>query len=109
MNILFAYGFLYTCMSQRLIDDYKRSVENHSDITELFTNIQVALLYVKLIRYQFLRTRCAFRLLKCSCRKIGNPKKVKTERTDKNQIESHEIEPNPSKDRAMHEGDNPSF
>jgi hypothetical protein len=21
----------------------------------------------------------------------------------------HEIEPNPSKDRAMHEGDNPSF
>jgi hypothetical protein len=27
----------------------------------------------------------------------------------KNQILCHEIEPNPSKDRAMHEGDNPSF
>jgi hypothetical protein len=23
--------------------------------------------------------------------------------------QTHEIEPNPSKDRAMHEGDNPSF
>jgi hypothetical protein len=27
----------------------------------------------------------------------------------KNQTESLEIEPNPSKDRAKHEGDNPSF
>ena len=27
----------------------------------------------------------------------------------KNQLLCHEIEPNPSKDRAMHEGDNPSF
>jgi hypothetical protein len=27
----------------------------------------------------------------------------------KNQTLCHEIEPNPSKDRAMHEGDNPSF
>jgi hypothetical protein len=27
----------------------------------------------------------------------------------KNQILCHEIEPNPSKDRAMHEGDNPAF
>ena len=27
----------------------------------------------------------------------------------KNQFLCHEIEPNPSKDRAMHEGDNPSF
>jgi hypothetical protein len=40
--------------------------------------------------------------------KDGNPKK-KYERADKTQIESHEIEPNLSKDRAMHEGDNPSF
>jgi hypothetical protein len=31
------------------------------------------------------------------------------ERADKNQTGSHEIEPNPSKDRVMHEGDNPSF
>jgi hypothetical protein len=28
---------------------------------------------------------------------------------DKTQIECHEIEPNLSKDRAMHEEDNPSF
>jgi hypothetical protein len=27
----------------------------------------------------------------------------------KNQILCHEIEPNTSKDRSMHEGDNPSF
>jgi hypothetical protein len=27
----------------------------------------------------------------------------------KNQMLCHEIEPNPPKDRAMHEGDNPSF
>jgi hypothetical protein len=40
--------------------------------------------------------------------KVGNPGK-KYERADKTQIECHEIEPNPSKDRAMHEGDNPSF
>jgi hypothetical protein len=38
-------------------------------------------------------------------------KKVKTvkESLDENQRECHEIEPNPSKDRAMFEGDNPSF
>jgi hypothetical protein len=36
-------------------------------------------------------------------------KNVKTERADKNQTECHEIDPNPSKDRAMHEGLNPSF
>jgi hypothetical protein len=35
---------------------------------------------------------------------------VKTERAvDENQTDCHEIEPNPSKDRAMPEGDNPSF
>jgi hypothetical protein len=33
----------------------------------------------------------------------------KSERADKTQIECHEIEPNPSKDRAMHEEDNSSF
>jgi hypothetical protein len=31
------------------------------------------------------------------------------ERADKTQIECHEIEPNPSKDRAVHEEDNPLF
>jgi hypothetical protein len=43
---------------------------------------------------------------------MHRPKKLErggTERADKNQIESHETEPNPSKDRAMHEGDNPLF
>jgi hypothetical protein len=35
---------------------------------------------------------------------------VKTERTsNENQTECHEIEPNPSKDRAMPEGHNPLF
>jgi hypothetical protein len=29
--------------------------------------------------------------------------------SDENQTECHELEPNPSKDRAMPEGDNPSF
>jgi hypothetical protein len=32
---------------------------------------------------------------------VNEPIKAKTD--------SHEIEPNPSKDRSMHEGDNPSF
>jgi hypothetical protein len=45
--------------------------------------------------------------------KVGNPGKkiVKTiQKPKKNkQILCHEIEPNPSKDKAMHEGDNPSF
>jgi hypothetical protein len=31
------------------------------------------------------------------------------EPSDENQTECHEIEPNPSMDRAMPEGDNPSF
>jgi hypothetical protein len=35
---------------------------------------------------------------------VQEPKKKKTK-----QILCHEVEPNPSKDRAMHEGDNPSF
>jgi hypothetical protein len=42
--------------------------------------------------------------------KVGNPGekmwKLK-EPLDENQTEFHEIEPNPSKDRAMPEGDNP--
>jgi hypothetical protein len=45
-------------------------------------------------------------------KKNGNQKKKKCEnyeRADKNQTKCHEIEPNPSKDRAMHEGQNPSF
>jgi hypothetical protein len=43
--------------------------------------------------------------------KVGNPKKKceKYERADNNQPEFHEMEPNLSKDRAMSEGDNPSF
>ena len=36
-------------------------------------------------------------------------KNVKGVKSRKNEILCHEIEPNPSKDRAMHEGDNPSF
>jgi hypothetical protein len=34
---------------------------------------------------------------------------VKTVQDPKKQILCHEVEPNPSKDRAMHEGDNPLF
>jgi hypothetical protein len=43
--------------------------------------------------------------------KDGNPKTKyeKCERDDKNQIECHEIEPDPSNDGARHEGDNPLF
>jgi hypothetical protein len=43
---------------------------------------------------------------------VGNPKKnenckrAKKEKKKKKNILCHEIEPNPSKDRAMHEGDN---
>jgi hypothetical protein len=38
-------------------------------------------------------------------------KKVKNvkEPSDENQTECHEIDPNPSKDKAMPEGDNPWF
>jgi hypothetical protein len=36
-------------------------------------------------------------------------KNVKSVKDPKNQILCHEIEPNSQKDRAMHEGDNPSF
>ena len=43
-------------------------------------------------------------------KKVGNPKNCeKCERTEEDQKLCHEIEPNPSKDRAMHEGDNPLF
>jgi hypothetical protein len=45
-------------------------------------------------------------------KKLENRKKfLKTvkEPGKKPQILYHAIEPNPSKDRAMHEGDNPSF
>ena len=45
---------------------------------------------------------------------VLRPKKLKSEKLQivkepKKQILCHEIEPNPSKDRAMHEGDDPSF
>jgi hypothetical protein len=44
-------------------------------------------------------------------KKNGNPKtNVKTPKEPiKTKTESHKIEPNPSKDRALHDGDNPSF
>ena len=43
-------------------------------------------------------------------KKVGSPKKnVKSVKSGKNEILCHEIEQNPSKDRAMHEGNNPSF
>jgi hypothetical protein len=70
---------------------------------------------VKLIRYQFWCTRCVFRLLKSpqwySGRKSWKTKNncENCKRAEKPQMLSHEIEPNPSKDRAMHEGDNPLF
>jgi hypothetical protein len=44
-------------------------------------------------------------------KKLEIRKKVKTVKkpSDENQTECHEIEPYPSKDKAMPEGDNPSF
>jgi restriction endonuclease S subunit len=44
-------------------------------------------------------------------KKLEIQKKIvkKLYKSQKKQILCHEIEPNPSKDRAMHEGDNPSF
>ena len=69
----------------------------------------------KTVRYRFWCTRCAFRLMKSrqwyldrKSWKSGK-KNVKSVKSGKNQILCHEMEPNPSKDRAMHEGDNPSF
>ena len=43
--------------------------------------------------------------------KVGNPKQKceNFERADNNQTECHEIEPNSSKDRGMHERENPLF
>jgi hypothetical protein len=44
-------------------------------------------------------------------KKVGNPNKLwkLKEPKKKKTTKYHEIEPNPLKDRAMHEGDNPSF
>jgi hypothetical protein len=42
-------------------------------------------------------------------KKLEIRRKKMKEPSDENQTECHEIEPNPSKDRAMLEGDNPSF
>jgi hypothetical protein len=70
---------------------------------------------VKLIGYQFWCTRCAFQLFKslqwCSGRKSWKSEKQieNCERANGIRTECHEIEPNPSKDRALHEGDNLSF
>jgi hypothetical protein len=72
--------------------------------------------YVKLIHHQFWCTRCIFRLLKClpwcsgrkSWKSQKTNKKTVKEPSDENQRKYHKIEPNPSKDRSIHEGDNPS-
>jgi hypothetical protein len=69
---------------------------------------------VKLIRYQFICTRCVFRLLE-SLQWYSGRKKLEIRekncenciRAEKKKIVCHETEPN-LKDRAMHEGDNPS-
>jgi hypothetical protein len=43
-------------------------------------------------------------------KKLNIPKNVKTVKEPiETKTESHEIEPNPSNDGAMHKGDNPSF
>jgi hypothetical protein len=74
---------------------------------------------VKLIRYQFWCTWCAFRLIKSFWTVVLRPKKLeipnklwKCKRVGKKtnpNILCHEIEPNSTKDRAMHERDNPSI
>jgi hypothetical protein len=72
---------------------------------------------VKLIRYQFWCTSCAFRLLKSLQWYSGRKKKWKSE--GKKIVKTVQEPKNPYivlwhwakslKDRAMHEGDNPSF
>jgi hypothetical protein len=47
-------------------------------------------------------------VLRTKCWK-SEKKEVKIVKAKKTQILCHEIEANPAKDRAMHEGDNPSF
>jgi hypothetical protein len=42
-------------------------------------------------------------------KKLEIHKNEKCERIDKIETECHEIEPNPSKDSALHDGYNPSF
>jgi hypothetical protein len=71
---------------------------------------------IKLISYQVSCTRYAFRLLNslqwCSGRKSWKSEKrwkLWKSRRMKTKTECHEIKPNPSKNRAMAEGDNPSF
>ena len=41
-------------------------------------------------------------------KKVGNPRKEKI-KNRKTKSECHEMAPKPSKERVMHEGDNPSF
>jgi hypothetical protein len=78
-----------------------------------FHNRLMIFFNVKLMRYQFWCTRCAFRLIKSrhwySGRTCWNPKKCKNCKRAEKPNAVHEIEPNPSKDRVMLEGDNPSF
>jgi hypothetical protein len=83
---------------------------------QFYIHINVLWYNLKLIRYQFWCTRCAFRLLK-SLQWYSGKKSWKYENHCENciwakkapQILCHKIEPNPSKERALHEGDNPSF
>jgi hypothetical protein len=86
------------------------NINNLGNLTSPLTNN----VNVKLIRYKFWCTRCAFLLIKscqwCSGLKVGNLKKEKKlERADKTKTVCHEIAPNLSKDKAMHEGDNLLF
>jgi hypothetical protein len=84
--------------------------------TKINIFLTTAWMYSRTNTLTILCTRCAFRLLKflkwCSGRKRwkggGGGWKLK-EFLDQNQTECHEIEPSPSTDRAMPEGNNPSF
>jgi hypothetical protein len=65
------------------------------------------MIHVKFIQYQFWCTRCAFwqfiSLQWCLGRKILNSKMLRLQRFLKPRTECHEMEPNLSKDRALHE------
>jgi hypothetical protein len=68
----------------------------------MYDTIPILMHQIRISTYQV--SSVVSRLKKLEIRKI-----VKTVKEPKKQMLHHEIEPNPSKDRAMHEGDNPSF
>jgi hypothetical protein len=79
-------------------------------------NFWLKILNVKLIRYQFWGTRCAFRLIKylqhCDAQseKVGNPKNVKSVKEPEKNPKKQTVSWNWAKFvEGMHEGDNPSF